>query len=175
MKSTNRFFILMLSLVLFISCNNSNHQKEKELELEQMELELKKKELELKEEEISRNEVKQSEPLDIPKNDKNTQELESKNELSNIANVIGYWFTPHGATINIRFFENGNFEFNDYNSYLDKEVLLRGEYTLENGSITLFYNDRPKQKLKFYKGSNGDMNYYIKKNNYYFVKGVDEK
>jgi hypothetical protein len=53
----------------------------------------------------------------------------------------------------------------------EKEELLTGEFILQNGTITLMYDDRPKQNFKFYKGESGDDNYYIKKNGYYFVKG----
>ena len=91
--------------------------------------------------------------------------------LSNVENLIGYWFVPHNAMINIKFNRDGKFEFNDYNAILEKDELLKGTYKLENGILTLLYEDRPKQEFEFYKSEHGDDNYYIKKKGYYFVKG----
>lgn len=163
---TTRFGLIALTFMLFTLtyCNNSDNQKQKELELKEKELLLKEKELGLKE-------VEQTKQNQIPKSESISQKATGTNELSNIENLIGYWFTPHGATVNIRFNRNGRFEFNDYNSSLEKEELLTGEFKLQNGTLTLMYDDRPKQNFKFYKGESGDDNYYIKKNGYYFVKG----
>ena len=97
-------------------------------------------------------------------------------ELSDVENLIGYWFTPHAAALNISFTRDGNFLFNDFNVALDKDEILQGTYHLENGTLTLFYDDRPKQEFKFYKGEESDnhfTNYYIKKKGYYFVKGAN--
>jgi hypothetical protein len=161
-----RFSLIALTFIFFTftSCNNSDSQRQKELELKEKELLLKEKELRLKE-------VEQTKQNEIPKSESTSQKAIGTNELSNIENLIGYWFTPHGATVNIRFNRNGRFEFNDYNSSLEEEELLTGEFKLQNGTLTLMYDDRPKQNFKFYKGESGDDNYYIKKNGYYFVKG----
>lgn len=144
---------LVVSMVL-ISCGNGQSEKQKELELKEKELLLKEKELKLQEESLQQKAAQTK-----------------NNELSNVENLIGYWFVPHGATVNIRFSRNGRFEFNDYNSALEKEELLTGTYKLKNGTLILLYDDRPKQSFKFYKGEKGDENYYIKKSDYYFVKG----
>ncbi|MBB6005215.1 hypothetical protein [Arcicella rosea] len=160
-----RHIILLLTVFTVLSsCNNSNSEKQKELELKEKELSLKEQELKLKEKENTTQTNTPQLPVDKVEPAKNS-------ELSNVENLIGYWFVPHGATINIKFKRDGNFEFNDYKVKLDKEELLKGTYQLENGTLTLFYDDRPKQKFKFYKGKNGDENYYIKKTGYYFVKG----
>jgi hypothetical protein len=89
-------------------------------------------------------------------------------ELSNTKNLIGYWLIPHNAGINLQFNENGTFIFNDYNIKLDRSEELKGKYQLEKGRLTLIYIDRPRQVFKFYK--DGDL-FYIKKGNYYLVKG----
>lgn len=87
-----------------------------------------------------------------------------------VEELIGCWFVPHSATINIKFERNGRFKFNDYNSQLQVEETLRGSWELSGSSLSLLYDDRPKQNFQFHKGKNGDTNYYIEKSGYYFVK-----
>lgn len=155
---------LFIIISVLTSCNTSTSpEKQKELELKEKELNLKEKELQLKEQSISSNNRQES----STENSKNKK----INELSDIENLIGYWFIPHGASLNIKFKRDGNFEFNDYNSTTETEELLTGTYELKNGTLTLMYDDRPKQDFKFYKGKDGDENFYIKKSGYYFVKG----
>ena len=84
--------------------------------------------------------------------------------------ILGCWFQPHAAFIQMKFRRNGQFEFNDYNSITDKEEVLKGHYSILGTTLTLFYNDRPKQKFRYYKGSKSDTNYYIKNGGYYLVK-----
>ncbi len=150
---------LFAILAFFLSCKNEISQKEKELQLKEKELELKEKELSLKENE----------------NSKSVNETKSVTEItedSNIENVIGNWFIPHNATVNIKFSRNGKFVFNDYNSQTEQDEILTGEFKVESGIITLLYDDRAKQKFKIKKETNGDTNYYITKgDDYYFVKG----
>ncbi|MFN0199913.1 MAG: hypothetical protein ACKVTZ_00245 [Bacteroidia bacterium] len=167
MNTTLRFIALIFLLITLASCGNSINHKQRELALKERELFLKERELELKEAEQS----KQSEQPEVPIQEHEAIASTSINELSNIENLIGYWFTPHAATVNIQFNRNGRFEFNDYNARLEKEELLTGEFKLVNGTLTLMYDDRPKQHFKFYKGEEGDDNYYLKKSGYYFVKG----
>ena len=38
--------------------------------------------------------------------------------------ILGCWFQPHAAFIQMKFRRNGQFEFNDYNSITDKEEVL---------------------------------------------------
>ena len=157
---------IFLALIIFVSgCNNSNSDKQRELELKERELALKEKELSLKQNDNVG--LKANSIVDSP--DEKVVEL---NQLSNIENILGNWFIPHAGMMNIKFARDGRFEFNDYNSNLEKDELLSGTFQLENGVLTLFYDDRPKQKFKFYKGADGDSNFYIKgSNGYYFVKG----
>lgn len=151
MKSISIY--LLAIMLFFLSCKNESSQKEKELQLKEKELFLKEKELLLIEN----------------VNSKNTTE---KNQVSNIEKVIGNWFIPHNATVNIKFTRDRRFVFNDYNSITEQDEVLTGEFKVENGIITLFYDDRAKQKFRIAKGINGDTNYYITKgNDYYFVKG----
>ncbi len=154
-----KLFCSIVILAVFLSCKNENSEKEIELKLKEKELELKEKELSLKENENS-------------KNSEQTKSTNETNQLSNVENVIGNWFIPHNAVINIKFTRDGRFVFNDYNSQTDEEEVLTGEFKLENGIITLLYDDRAKQEFKITKGTNGDTNYYITKGkDYYFVKG----
>lgn len=102
-------------------------------------------------------------------NKKNSTVAEQK-IIQNNNRIIGNWFIPHNADINITFNKNGTFIFLDYNSKLEKEEILKGKYKLNGDKLILIYIDRPKQTFSFYRGSQGDDNYYIKKGNYYFVK-----
>lgn len=97
--------------------------------------------------------------------------LEEKTENDTYDELIGYWFTPHAATINIQFFEDSHFILNDYNTQIEQEEQLSGVYSLEAEKLTLNYNDRPSQSFRFYKGEENDGNYYIKNPGNYFVKG----
>ena len=155
----------VVAIITIVGCNNNYEIKRRELELKEKELSLREKELSLKEvvADISK-------PV-IVTVDSVVKIVPRKSQLSNVENLIGNWFVPHMATINMRFNRNGRFEFNDYNSTFEKEELLTGEYKLLNGILTLMYDDRAKQNFKFYKGEGNDYNYYIKKGDYYFVKG----
>ena len=152
------------SLALLSACSAPS-EKQRELDLKERELKLREKELELQANLGTGGSGKE-------KDSKVAVENALDAELSNVENVIGYWFIPHNATVNIKFLRNGSFKFNDYNTLLGKEEVLRGTYQLRNGSLTLLYDDRPKQSFRFYKGNPGDKNYYIKGSaGYYFVKG----
>lgn len=97
--------------------------------------------------------------------------LEENPQIEPQEELIGYWFTPHAATINIQFFEDGHFILNDYNVKTEQEEQLTGMFSLEAEKLTLNYNDRPSQSFRFYKGEENDGNYYIKNPGNYFVKG----
>jgi hypothetical protein len=84
--------------------------------------------------------------------------------------IVGYWIQPHIADINIKFYTDGRFEFNDFNTKLNKEELLRGKYYFRGNHLVLSYDDRAKQYFSFVKGKGGDRNWYIKKGGYYLVK-----
>lgn len=147
-----KFIYLLTILSFFLSCKNENSQKEKESQL-------KEKELLLKENENPKEKSERKSATEII-------------EVSNVENVIGNWFIPHNATVNIKFTRDGRFVFNDYNSQTEQEEVLTGEFKVKSGVITLLYDDRARQKFKIKKGTNGDTNYYITKgNDYYFVKG----
>jgi len=106
-----------------------------------------------------------AEPADTPTND----------ALSNAELLIGKWFIPHSASIQITFGKDGRFVFNDYNYKTNQDEILKGSYTLHKGVLSLNYDDRPGQNFKFAQGENGDENYYITKGtDYYFVKGDEQ-
>jgi hypothetical protein len=153
---TKKNLVTLICLILLVGCN-TNSTKEKELALKEKELELKEKEL---------NQKKITDSI-AAKSTQSTVSIES----SNIEKLIGYWFTPHAATVNIRFYRNKTFVLNDYNSTLDKEEKLTGTFDLTGNTLTLLYEDRAKQKFTFYKGEGDDDNYYIKNPGNYFVKG----
>lgn len=149
------FFVFVLTAG--ISCTNQTADKQKELAL-------KEKELALKEKKLMEREVAVKASTD-------TITKTVTNELSNVENLIGYWFVPHAAFVNIRFYRNGKFIFKDYNATLDKNEPLQGNFQLDKGVLTLLYDDRPKQIFKFYRGDKPDDNFYFEKGSYYFVKG----
>lgn len=62
----------------------------------------------------------------------------------------GCWFVPHFALHHIVFKENNSFVFNDYDDK-GKEHVLTGKYLLTGTTLYLIYDDRPKQKVQFYK------------------------
>lgn len=102
----------------------------------------------------------------------NIQQIESNPKQFKVEILIGCWFIPHSASINIKFDRNGRFKFNDYNNNASNETeILRGNWQLNNEQLTLLYDDRPKQTFRIFKGKNNDSNYYIEKKDYYFVKG----
>lgn len=74
-------------------------------------------------------------------------------------NLIGFWFTPHAAMVNMKFDRKGNFIFNDYNTNLEKMEELTGNYEISGTSLTLYYDDRPKQKFRYKQEVKGDHQY----------------
>jgi hypothetical protein len=85
--------------------------------------------------------------------------------------LIGKWFIPHSADINITFNEDRTFIFNDFNIKTEEMEVLHGTFELSSNKLILKYNDRPQQTFRFEKGKGADDNYYITKGeNYYFVK-----
>lgn len=85
--------------------------------------------------------------------------------------LIGNWFTPHVADINIIFNKDRTFVFNDFNMRTEEIEVLRGTYELNGNDLTLKYDNKPQHTFKFEKGKGVDDNYYIKRGEkYYFVK-----
>lgn len=162
MKNNN--LLLVTFIILLFSCNGNTTK----------ELELKQKELELKEKELAQKDSAQENLKKLDSIKKIGEKINTKSEITEadkFEELIGYWFTPHMATINILFKRDKTFLLNDYNSILEKEEQLTGTYELTGTTLILFYSDRPKQKFQFYKGEGNDNNYYIKNTGNYFVKG----
>lgn len=101
------------------------------------------------------------------KDDSNTKQKEKVNEVNLL---IGKWFFPHVADINITFYKNGTFVFNDYNVKMNKEEVLKGIFELNSNKLILKYYDRPQQIFKFEKEKVGETYYITKGKSYYFVK-----
>ena len=92
-------------------------------------------------------------------------------KTDNKIELVGNWFIPHCAVINITFRGDSTFVFNDYNMKKDMDEKLSGTYHLQKGYIVLKYEDRPAQRFFYHKGKGADTNYYITKgSSYYFVK-----
>lgn len=85
--------------------------------------------------------------------------------------LIGEWFIPHAADINITFNEGRTFVFNDFNIKTEEIEVLHGTFKLSGNELILKYDNKPQQTFKFEKGKGADNNYYITKGKkYYFVK-----
>jgi hypothetical protein len=93
-----------------------------------------------------------------------------RSKSSNPKILVGCWWHPHSATIQIHFSKNGTFVFNDVD-----DTTLKGKYYLNNGVITLSYYDRKPQSfyLKYYMDSEGKPSFEIYKKGYAFVKNVE--
>lgn len=151
--------LLSATCAFIIGCNTPSAEKQKEPEIKSPQTQSKETAS------VSATSPALTDTAALPKKEK-------ANELSNRDNLVGFWFVPHNATVNIRFEKDGRFLFNDFNRSLEKEELLTGRFELVNGTLTLFYDDRPKQQFSFYRGKGADDNYYIKNSSgYYFVKG----
>ena len=85
--------------------------------------------------------------------------------------LIGKWFIPHAADINITFNKDRTFIFNHFNIKTEEIEVLHGMFELNGNRLILIYDNRTQQTFKFQKGKGADDNYYIiKGDNYYFVK-----
>ncbi len=87
-----------------------------------------------------------------------------------IEKLLGFWYTPHGASINITFFKNKKFVFNDYNTTLNKMEKLTGSYELKGDTLILFHIGKPKEYFDFAKFENSEDEYFIQRSGGYFIK-----
>jgi hypothetical protein len=92
-------------------------------------------------------------------------QIKNKNPYSDI---VGKWFIPHIADINIIFYKDTTFLFKDYNEKLDKEEQLQGKFELKGDKLTLYYYDRKPQVFHYSKRGTDHVNYYITKGNNYY-------
>ncbi len=88
--------------------------------------------------------------------------------------MIGCFFFPHSADINIRFYEDGSFVFHDFDPDSGSIVTRRGWFHLTDSSLVMTYlTNTPEDRFRFYRGRLGtadSLNYYLSKPQYYFVK-----
>lgn len=99
------------------------------------------------------------------------QENKNVQSLTDTKKLFWDWFIPHNATININFYDDWTFLFNDFNWEKNAEEVLTWNFELIWENLTLKYNDRPPQSFRFYKWDWNDSNYYISSVSwYYFVK-----
>jgi len=93
------------------------------------------------------------------------------NSESPFDTLIGCWDAIRAGNITITFSKDSTFEFYDYNSTKKEEELLTGKFEVEGSILTLFYNDRPKQRFTFKKDPEANYSYRITNaTGYYFVK-----
>lgn len=153
-----RLFALLsfAALILLSSCGSSNSTKEKELELKNKELELKEKEIQMKQDSID----------DV----KNKPAVEEKQQVpeTSIEKLLGNWYMPGDENVNVKFFRDKTVVLNDYDSRGNPQTVT-GTFELSGSTLTLLYDDRPKQSFRFYKGPAG--RYYIESKTILFIKG----
>ncbi|RYD53537.1 MAG: hypothetical protein EOP52_05225 [Sphingobacteriales bacterium] len=61
--------------------------------------------------------------------------------------VIGCWTMPSRAGESIQLNRSGGFTFSDYNAKTQAFETLYGSWTMSGKTITLMYEDRPKQRF----------------------------
>lgn len=77
--------------------------------------------------------------------------------------LIGEWFIPHAADINITFNKDRTFVFNNFNIETEEIEVLHGAFELNDNNLMLRYDNIPQQIFKFEKRKGADNNYYITK------------
>lgn len=65
--------------------------------------------------------------------------------------LIGKWFIPHAADINITFNKDSTFVFNDFNIKTGEIEVLHGKYELNGNKLILKYDGKSRQIFKFKK------------------------
>ena len=158
MSKLNLIIIFILCFVFFTECQLTTKTDESKLVI------------------ALNDTVKDSEPQDIKlATVLNDTVKDKKPQNTKYEGLIGFWFMPHVGVINITFYEDETFVFNDYNLKTKEDETFRGTYKLKGDKLILKYNDRPQQIFKYAKGD-AIGNYYITKGDYYyFVKGeVDD-
>jgi len=83
--------------------------------------------------------------------------------------LVGYWYKPK-SQVNVRFYPNKTFEYNDYDSVANRSQKFKGKFSLKDTELTLIFDDKSKQVFSFYKVNPGNKNYYLKKGNDFFIK-----
>lgn len=170
----NKIFIGAVLALSLLSCDTS---KNKELELKQKELELREKELNL---EISR--LKKTDSVPAAKASQISEEALVKEGLqkpvnpgvSDVNNLLGYWVDNENSNIVMYFYRDGMFLFKDLNASREKYENLTGTYTLNEGKLTLMYDDRAQQNFRFIRENSAVPVYYIQKGRYLMIKAVEE-
>jgi len=95
----------------------------------------------------------------------------SENIEDKDSSILWYWFMPDMASvINIEFFDDKRFIFNDYNDKLQKSEALKWSYEIIENKLKLDYDDRPWQTFTYEKWEY-DIYYITDDNsNYYLVR-----
>jgi len=83
--------------------------------------------------------------------------------------LLGYWYKPK-TMVNIRFYPNNTFAYSDYDTLKNTSDTLTGMYQLKRKNVTLTFADKTTQTLNFARAKTGNRNYYLKQNDYYFIK-----
>jgi hypothetical protein len=83
--------------------------------------------------------------------------------------IVGHWFQPHAAMINITFSKNGKFEFNTFDSKMMQDEKLTGIYSVEGQKVILKITNS-ERKEDFFEIKTNEGGYYIEKEGFYLVK-----
>lgn len=170
----NKMFIGAVLAFSLFSCDAS---KKKELDLKEKELEIREKELNL---EILK--LKKVDSVPAAKASQISEEALVKEGLkknvdpavSDINNLLGYWVDNENENIIMYFDRDGMFVFRDLNTSRGKYEKLTGSFKLNEGKLTLMYDDRAQQTFRFVKENFVVPVYFIKKDRYLMVKAVEE-
>jgi hypothetical protein len=84
--------------------------------------------------------------------------------------ILGCWAAIRKEDVTISFYTDTSFVFYDYNSKIKEEEELKGKFEVDDSVLTLFYNDRPRQRFIFKKDTNDVPRYYIQGGPSYFFR-----
>lgn len=171
----NKFFLGALLALSLSSCNDDS--KNKKLELEKKELELRDKELDIEISKLRKTDSLSGSEIKRIKQEAMVAEQEQSKKvtdpaLSDINNLLGYWVDAENDHIYMYFKRDGTFQFQDLNSSTEQFEMLSGTYRLNEGRLTLLYDDRKQQAFRFGKEISRIPTYYIQKDRYLMVKAM---
>ncbi len=85
--------------------------------------------------------------------------------------TIGCWKMPSRAGETLQLNRDGSFSFNDYNAKTQAFENMYGTWTMTGATLTLLYDDRPKQRFMYSKDKRGTW-MLTKAGGFMFVKGT---
>lgn len=105
---------------------------------------------------------------------KDTKIVNHQNDTDNVSrfnndSIVGHWFQPHAAMINITFSKNGKFEFNTYDNKTMQDEKLTGIYSVEGQKVILKITNS-ERKEDFFDIKTNEGGYYLEKTGFYLIK-----